>query len=203
MSLFSVAFCCLAVYFGYLVVVPAVVAPHSGLYNEQITPRGSLSPLFCVWLWCTPAAILVWGIVSDVSWVNATFLSIVKCPNAVRAVWTRSKHVQTAHRIGYVGNIINHLCHLPAPFPRGPWKDLEGEQYIPTTYAYRYTSIELGLLSHLYRTCLSWLSNCPGSSLVLQPSSGSWVALHRTSVARTSFLAVNVLWIGVARLLGA
>ena len=44
----------------------------------------------------------------------------------VRAVWTRSKQIQTAPRIGYVGNIINYLCHLPDPFPRGLWKDLEG-----------------------------------------------------------------------------
>ena len=42
-------------------VVPAVVAPQGGLYNGQITPRGSSGPLFCVWLWCTPAAILVRG----------------------------------------------------------------------------------------------------------------------------------------------
>ena len=47
--------------FWQLLVVPAVVAPHGGLCNGQIIPKGSLGPLFCIWLWFTPAAILVWG----------------------------------------------------------------------------------------------------------------------------------------------
>ena len=44
----------------HLEVVPVDVAPNSGLCSWQITPRGSLGPLFSVWLWCTPVAILVW-----------------------------------------------------------------------------------------------------------------------------------------------
>ena len=70
-----------------------------------------------------------------------------------------------ACRIGYVGNIINYLCHLPDPFPRGLWKDLEGSSTFLPLMLYQYTLIELGLPSHLYRTCLSLLSECPGSSV--------------------------------------
>ena len=77
-----------------------------------------------------------------------------------------------AHRIGYVGNIINYLCHLPAPFPRGLWKDLEGSStFLPLMLLIHIDRIRLALV-----TCIELVSVCYLSVwvalLVLQPSAG-------------------------------
>ena len=43
--------------------------------------------------------------------------------------------------LAYIGNIINYLWHLPDPFPRGLWKELEGSS----------TFLPLMLLMHINR----------------------------------------------------
>ena len=64
--------------------------------------------------------------------------------------------------LGYIGNIINYLLNLPAPFPRGLYKDLEGSRtFLPLMLSMHID--RLGLFSHLYKTLLNCLYECPGS----------------------------------------
>ena len=50
--------------------------------------------------------------------------------------------------LGYIGNIINYLCHLPAPFPRGLWRDLEGSSIFLLIMLLMHID-RLGVFSHL------------------------------------------------------
>ena len=54
----------------------------------------------------------------------------------------------------HIGNIINYLLYLPAPFPMGLEVDLEG------------SSIFLPLLISLYINRLSFLINCMDAYLI-------------------------------------
>ena len=57
----------------------------------------------------------------------------------------------------YIGNIFNYLWHLPDPFPRGLWKDIEGSNtFLPLMLPMLIN--RLGLFSHLYGTLLVCLS---------------------------------------------
>ena len=64
--------------------------------------------------------------------------------------------------LAYIGNIINYLWHLFAPFPRGLWKDLEGSStFLPLMLLMHID--RLGLFSNLYRVLFIYLSAGAGS----------------------------------------
>ena len=62
----------------------------------------------------------------------------------------------------YVGNSINYLLCLPAPFPRGLYIDLEGSNTL-LSLTLSMNINRLSMFSHLYRTLFNCLSTCPGS----------------------------------------
>ena len=64
--------------------------------------------------------------------------------------------------LAYIGNFINYLLYLPAPFPRGLLIHLEGSSiFLPLMLLIHID--RLGLFSHLYGTLLNCLSMCLGS----------------------------------------
>ena len=64
--------------------------------------------------------------------------------------------------LGYVGSIINCLCHLTVPFPRGLWKDLEGSSLFLPLMLSMYIN-GLGLVSYLYVYLFNCITTCQGS----------------------------------------
>ena len=64
--------------------------------------------------------------------------------------------------LAYIGNFINYLLCLPAPFPRGLCIGQGGSStFLPLMLLMHIN--RLGLFSHLYRTLLNCLSACLGS----------------------------------------
>ena len=79
---------------------------------------------------------------SDVNWMNVILFTTVKVSECKLRPF---EHAQSMSKwpagLGFVGKIINYLCHLLSPFPRGLWKDLEGSS----------TFLLLMLLMHINR----------------------------------------------------
>ena len=61
----------------------------------------------------------------------------------------------------YIGNFINYLLYLLAPFPRGLCIDLEGSNILLQLMLLMHIN-RLGLFSHLYKTLLNCLFMCSG-----------------------------------------